>query len=80
MKDLSTKENTIHKGYYCFFFARQKAVLQRLSTFFESVLSKKQTIKEKQEQLRTLRQTCQSQIIRGDMRLPIAPPLARAYP
>lgn len=79
MKDLSTKENTIHKGYYCF-FARQKAVFQRLSTFLKVYFQKKQTIKEKQEQLQTLRQTYQSQIIRGDMRLPIAPPLARAYP
>lgn len=80
MKDLSTKKNTIHKGDYSF-LCTTKSRFSTAINIFESALSKKkQTIKEKQEQLRTLRQTCQSQIIRGDMRLPIAPPLARAYP
>ena len=80
MKDLSTKENTIHKGYYCFFLHDKKPFYNGYQHFLKVYFQKKQTIKEKQEQLRTLRQTCQSQIIRGDMRLPIAPPLARAYP
>lgn len=59
MKDLSTKENTIYKGDYSF-LCTTKSRFSTAINIFESVLSKKQTIKEKQPQLQTLRQTYQS--------------------